>query len=540
MGTIDAMQRDAQVSQLASDDVWDILIIGGGATGLGAALDAASRGYRTLLLEASDFAKGTSSRSTKLIHGGVRYLRSGQVSMVRESLRERSRLLDNAPHIVHSLQFVIPCYRAGVRWYYWFGMKAYDWLAGKLNVRPSQMLSRQQVREYLPTLAADGMNGGVLFSDGQFDDARLALALAQTSLDHGATLLNYAPVRGLRHEDGKIVAVECEDLESQTTYQVRCKTIINAAGVFGASIMAMDKPPSTGAAAPMPAPPSIVPSRGTHVVLRGDFLPTEYAILIPETDDGRVLFAIPWLGSTLIGTTDHPTSQIDLDPQPTGEEIDYLLEHVGRYLSSKPSRGDMFLTGANVEVASLELSGDEKKNTASLSREHEIYVSPSGLITVIGGKWTTYRKMGEDLVDLAVETGALQRRESKTRHLRLKGSDMDPTQFGAEDPLACYAASRGAIEKIIESDAALAATIHSDLPYQGAHVVWAVRHEMARTVDDVLSRRTRSLLLNARAAAEACPWVAKIMAQELGRDDHWQQAQVDEFKRIAERYIVRP
>lgn len=509
------MQRDEMLSRLQASseghDSYDVIIIGGGATGLGAALDAVSRGYRTVLLEAHDFAKGTSSRSTKLIHGGVRYLQSGQVAMVRESLHERGLLLKNAPGIVQQIRFLIPAYRLGQRWYYWFGMKVYDWLAGKLGLESSRLVSRRQAEALASTLRTEKLRGGVLYSDCQFDDAGLALAIAATLAAQGGTLMNYAPVNSLLQEDGKTVGVVAQDLESGAEIQVRAKVVINATGVFGESIMSMDEVPDTKAC------PRIVPSVGTHLVLDAEFLPGEHAVLIPKTDDGRVLFAIPWLGKTLVGTTDHQVESVELDPQPSEKEIEYLLDHAGRYLKQQPKRSDVRSIFAGLRPLVGKVSKGKEPgevSTASLSREHEIHVAESNLITVIGGKWTTYRKMGQDVVDLAASVAELAPASSRTSTMQLRAKhDEDQAERTSESP-----------------------RLHALLPFLESQVTEAMQSQMARTVEDVLARRTRALLLDAHAASDCAPRVAEIMAQELGWSEEKKTQQIRQFREIAARY----
>ena len=548
------LDRDAMFKTIRSQDKWDVVVIGGGATGLGTALDAASRGYRTIVLEANDFAKGTSSRSTKLIHGGVRYLRSGQVRMVRESLLERGRLLKNAPHIVHPMQFIVPSFRFGQRWYYWLGMKLYDFLAGTLNLKRSRILSKRSASDLLPTLRTEKLRGGVLYSDGQFDDARLALALAQTCVQQGGLALNYTPIIKLIHQEGKLAGVVAKDLETGNEFEVRARVVVNATGVFGEQVMAMDTPVATTGNQTQRAP-TIVPSQGTHLVLDRDFLPTDYAIMIPETDDGRVLFAIPWHHKTLLGTTDHQVDEILPDPKPLAHEVDYLLEHAGRYLTRVPTRSDVRSVFAGLrplvgKPKSSTKSGEQ--STASLSREHEIYQAPSGLITIIGGKWTTYRKMGEDVMDLAAKVGELDSRPSTTANMLLVGAETHaPSQSSSSqppessktpsdstDPLSVFGIGAELIDAIAAEDPSLQTPLHERLPYTGAHVIYSARHEMARTVEDVLARRTRALLLDADASIASAGVVAELLRSELGKDEQWQEQQTLEFTKLARGYHV--
>ncbi|MEZ6041039.1 MAG: glycerol-3-phosphate dehydrogenase/oxidase [Planctomycetaceae bacterium] len=524
------MNRNLMISMLAEKTTWDVVVIGGGATGLGAALDAISRGYRTILLEAADFAKGTSSRSTKLIHGGVRYLRSGQIGMVRESLRERTRLLNNAPHIVHPLRFVIPSYRRGSRWYYLAGLKAYDFLAGRDGLRNSCLLSAEQVAQSLPTLSTQGLRGGVAYSDGQFNDARLAISLAQTIVQSGGVVLNYCPVTELILLGNRINGVACRDNESGQVFQVRAKVVVNATGVFADSMMNLDLSESISNR------PQVVPSQGSHIVLSRDFLPGNEGLMIPDTDDGRVLFAIPWEGHTLLGTTDHRVEHISLEPKPGRHEIDYLLEHAGRYLVRKPGVSDIQSIFAGLRPLLGQPGG--KKSTANLSREHDLHVSPAGLLTVIGGKWTTYRKMGEEVINKAATIGSLPHATSRTATLPLHGSSAvinhsrpDTATLSENDVTAA------GIPSLVDEASSRSDLLIPGLPYVKAQVVQAVRQEMARTIEDVLSRRLRALLLNAQAAIDSAPVVAKIMQTELQQTDSWRVQQIRDFTELATSYL---
>ncbi|MCC7335254.1 MAG: glycerol-3-phosphate dehydrogenase/oxidase [Pirellulaceae bacterium] len=547
------MNRQAMLAALTSDsDPWDIIVIGGGATGLGTALDAASRGYRVALLEAHDFAKGTSSRSTKLIHGGVRYLRQGQVKMVRESLHERGRLRRNAPHIVHSRKFVIPSYQMGGRYYFFAGMKAYDLLAGRLGFEASRLLSTRQTLAALPTLKADGLHGGVAYADGQFDDARLAIALAQTLVEQGGVPINYAPCVRLIHRGnkrGQLSGVVARDTETGNEFELRGRVVVNATGVFGESIMQLDDFEESNSDKPSKASPAgggsnndaprIVASQGTHIVLPQEFLPSTSAMLIPHTDDARVLFAIPWHGRTLFGTTDNRVERINIEPEALETEIDYLLEHAARFLTKQPQRSDILSVFAGLRPL---VGHSSKTATSKLSREHEILTSASGLITVIGGKWTTYRKMGQDVVDLAARVGGLPPKASCTAELPLHGaSNIAGTDWEAtsENPLDIYGSDRNALLDLMEQQTDYATRLVPELPYLTAQVAWAVEHEMARSVEDVLSRRLRALLLDARASMAAAPAVAQLMQQLLQKDEAWRSSQLDAFCDLAQQYLAK-
>jgi glycerol-3-phosphate dehydrogenase len=519
------LRREAMLGALERHEgPWDLLIVGGGATGLGCAIDSASRGYRTLLLEQSDYAKGTSSRSTKLVHGGVRYLRQGNVSLVLEALRERGVLRKNAPHLVRDLPFVVPNYTWWEGPYYGIGLKMYDLLAGRSGFGRSKHLSREETIERIPTIEPEGLDGGVIYHDGQFDDARLAVNMAQTAAEQGGVLLNYVRVRGLLKDGAEVAGVRAEDLETGRTYEIRAKAVINATGAFTDAVRRMDDPD---------AKRMIIPSQGVHIVLDRSFLPGEAAIMVPKTDDGRVLFAIPWNDRVLVGTTDTPIQEVSLEPRPLEAEIEFLLEHCARYLTRDPRPEDVLSAFAGIRP--LVGVASEEEETASLSRDHTLHIASSGLITIAGGKWTTYRKMAEDTIDQAALVADLEERECVTKELRLHGYHQHPDAFG---PLAAYGSDAPELEALKAEGPSLAERLHPDYEFVRAQVVWAARCEAARTVDDVLSRRTRLLVRDARASIEAAPAVARILAEELGRDGRWEERQVAEYRELARRYLV--
>lgn len=518
------MKRDLLLNRAADASfVWDVVVIGGGATGLGAAVDAASRGYTTLLLEQSDFAKGTSSRSTKLIHGGVRYLRQGHLGLVREALRERGLLRRLAPHLVRDLGFVVPVYDWWEGPFYGLGFKMYDALAGDLGLGPSRKLTRKAVLERIPTVEPEGLRGGVIYHDAQFDDARLAVSLARTLDDIRGVPLNYMKVVRLRKEGGRIAGVFARDLDHPDgpVYEVRARAVVNATGVFCDGLRRLDD---------RAARPMVRPSQGIHLVLDRSFLPGDSAIMVPHTEDGRVLFAVPWHDRVLLGTTDTPVARATLEPAPLRAEVDFLLRHAARYLARKPGRGDGLSMFAGLRPL---FNAKARGATAALSREHAIDVSPSGLVTITGGKWTTYRRMGEDAIDRAVEVARLPPRPSQTASLLIHGW----TEEAVDARWAVYGAEAEQLQALVAAEPALGAALHPRLPYTRAEVVWAAREEMARTVEDVLSRRTRALLLDARASIEAAPAVADLLARELRRDAAWAGAQADAYRRVAQRHL---
>ncbi len=513
------MQRSTAIATLESrSEPFDIAIVGGGATGLGAAVDAASRGHSVLLVEQSDFAKGTSSRSTKLVHGGVRYLKQGNISLVFEALRERGLLCRNAPHLVHDLAFVIPTYHWWEGPFYGIGLKVYDGLAGRLGLQPSRYLNRDDVLQLLPTIETEHLTGGVVYHDGQFDDARLAINLAQTATEQGAVVINHMACTGLIKENGHVSGLKLRDAEDGAEHVVHARCVINATGVFADALRKVDD--ATAASI-------LRPSQGVHLVLPRDFLPGDTAIMIPKTDDGRVLFAVPWHDCVIIGTTDTPVEHADLEPRALPEEIDFLIKHAARYLTRDPTPKDVLSVFAGLRP----LVNASHGSTASLSRDHHIEVSDSGLVTITGGKWTTYRRMAEDVVDHSELIGSLPSKTCRTQELPI---------HGAGEALAdnkwlnhYYGSDAAGIEAL-----AMPALIHPRLKLTEAEVRWHVRHEMARTVEDVLARRSRCLLLDARASSETAPEVARLMAEELGRDEAWQAHQVQVYRALAAGYVL--
>jgi glycerol-3-phosphate dehydrogenase len=502
----------------------DIVVIGGGATGLGSAVDAASRGYRVALFEQNDFAKGTSSRSTKLIHGGVRYLQQGNATLVRDALLERGLLRKNAPHLVRALQFVIPTYRRRDSLYYYAGLKLYDALAGRHGFEKSRLYSRDETLSRICTIRHHGLRGGVAYYDGAFDDARLAIALARTADDHGALLLNYVAVTGFsKQADGRIVGVELQDQLSGEKLSVAARVVINATGPFSDSVRQLDDDQ---------AKPLIAASQGAHIVVDASFLPGDAAVLIPRTEDGRILFLIPWLGSTLIGTTDTPIDHISLEPQVQRQEIEFLLSTASRWLEQPLTMDDV--RSVFVGIRPLVRSG-KSALTSALSRDHSIVVDPrSSLVSIVGGKWTTYRKMAEDVVDRSIAVGQLSDLPCRTKELSLHGATASPKSGSLET----YGSDADQIHSLMKSDPDLAQRVHAKLPLSAAEVVWACRHEMACTIEDVLARRSRWLLLDARATQLAAAAVAEIMRQELKQDKSWVDQQCQAFAEIAANYCL--
>ncbi|MBX9782619.1 MAG: glycerol-3-phosphate dehydrogenase/oxidase [Chitinophagaceae bacterium] len=516
------MNRSQQIQQLQSTHHWDIIIIGGGATGLGAAVDSAARGYKTLLVEQYDFGKGTSSRSTKLIHGGVRYLQQGNIRLVRDALRERGLLLKNAPHLAHPLKLVMPSYRWYETLYYGLGLKVYNFLSGKLSLGKSEMLSIKKTQQYIKGLDGKRLSGGVAYYDGQFDDARLCTTLALTAVDVSATVLNYAKVTSLIRENEKVKGVVIEDSINNETYEARGTIVVNATGVFVDEVLKMDDDGLEKA---------VSPSQGIHIVVDKKFFPGEQALFIPRTDDGRVLFAVPFHDKVIIGTTDTSVEQISLEPVAKEEEVDFVIKHFNRYVHTGLQRSDVKSVFAGLRPL-IKIPG--KKKTAVLPRDHTIWESKGGMINISGGKWTTYRKMAQEVILKSHYAGGLAYTRCQTETMKLHGWIKKPDH---EDPLAYYGSDAAAIRYLQHQG--YSQTIHPNLHYTIAEVMWAVGNEMAMTVEDVLSRRTRALILDAKAAIEAAPLVADIMMKEMNKDEAWKQQQLEAFYKVAEGYILR-
>jgi glycerol-3-phosphate dehydrogenase len=522
------MNREMMLSQVRERgaELWDLIVIGGGATGAGVAVDAASRGFSVLLLEREDFAKGTSSRSTKLVHGGVRYLEQGNVSLVMEALKERGLLRQNAPHLVHDLAFIVPNYTWWEAPFYGIGMKVYDLLAGKYGFGRSRILSKEETLQRIPTLRQDGLRGGVVYYDGQFDDARLLIHLIETAVDYGAVALNYAPVVSLNKDsDGYVNGVVVKDSETGELLTLSARVVVNATGIFTDEIRRMADENVAG---------MVAPSQGIHLVLDRSFLRGDTAIMVPHTSDGRVLFAIPWHEHTVVGTTDTPIDAASYEPLPYEQEIEFVLETASQYLSRPPKREDVLSVYVGIRPL-VKAGGGDNGKTSSLSRDHTVHIDPSGLLTIVGGKWTTYRHMAEDTVNHAITLGKLADKDCVTRDLHVHGYAENYTELGS---LAVYGSDAAQIRILAAESSDLLKQLHPDLPYIAAEVVWAARHEMARTVEDVLARRTRALFLNAHAAIAMAPAVASLLARELSKDEAWATEQTRIFRELAAQYTL--
>lgn len=516
------MNRATNLSKLKKrNKPWDVLIIGGGASGIGAAIDAASRGYKTLLLEKYDFAKGTSSRSTKLVHGGVRYLQNGDISLVIEALRERGIMRKNAPHLVQDLSFVIPSYDWWNSPFYGIGLKVYDMMAGKLGLGPSTLLDREETLALIPNVKEEGLRGGVIYHDGQFDDARMAISMAQTAENHGAILVNYCSVDGLLKTDDMVQGVKVTDSLSGTVYDIEAKVVINATGVFSDHIMQLDQPDAKA---------RIRPSQGIHLVLDASFLKSKHAIMVPHTTDGRVLFAVPWNDYVVVGTTDTAVENADFEPKPLKEEIDFILENASAYMTKKPKRKDVLSVFSGLRP--LAASEDNSASTKEVSRHHKVIVSTSGLVSILGGKWTTYRKIAEDTINTAIAVGGLPERKCNTELLPIHGFDYASNW---DDPMHVYGTDADKIRELSEkgNDSL------SEAFYLSPNMIqWACQEEMAITLEDMLARRSRALFLNAQACVDIAPVVAKIMAKHLKKKSDWVKDQLKAFATVSEYYLI--
>ena len=518
-------KRETLVKQIQENPEWDVIVIGGGATGLGVALDSTTRGYKTLLLEQVDFAKGTSSKSTKLLHGGVRYLAQGNIDLVKEALYERGLLLKNASHLVSNQSFIIPNYSWWNNFFYAFGLKVYDILAGKLSFGKSTRINKKETTSRLKTIKKEHLKGGVVYHDGQFDDSRLAVNIAQTCIEYGAVILNHFKVKQLlKNNDGVVNGVVANDSETSMSYNLRAKVIINATGIFTDEILQMDN---------VGAKNIVRPSQGIHLVLDKSFLLGNDAIMIPKTDDGRVLFLVPWHDRVIVGTTDTLLNSYSLEPKALDEEVNFIISTVNKYLNKKVCKADVLSIYAGLRP--LAATKDNSEKTKEISRSHKIIVSNSELITITGGKWTTFRRMAEDTINKAISIGKLPNVSCKTTVLQIHGSK---ESLHNAHHLNIYGSDQVSIQKLIIETPELGEKLHSRLPYTKAEIIWAIRNEMARTVDDILARRVRALFLDAKAAIEIAPLVASILAKELGEDKLWQQQQINEFTTIANHYVL--
>ena len=520
------MKRDEQIHRIQDrEKIWDFVVIGGGATGLGCAVDAASRGYQVALLEQDDFAKCTSSRSTKLVHGGVRYLQKGDVMLVLEALHERGRMKANAPHLVKNQSFVIANYTWWDNFLYFCGLTLYDLLSLGFGYGHSKFIRKESVLHRLPAIKEKGLKGGIVYHDGQFDDSRMAVNLAQTCIEQGGVVINHFKVSEILHDDqGKVCGVRAIDKETGKLYELKAKAVINAAGIFVDEVMKLDAPGHK---------PMVKPSQGVHLVLDMKFLQGQDALMVPKTSDGRVLFAVPWHNRVVVGTTDVLRDHPESEPRALEEEIDFILKTAGLYMVPAPTRKDIISVFAGQRP--LAAPKKEGKSAKEISRSHKIIVSDNGLVTITGGKWTSYRLMAEDTVDKAIAMNLVEKRKCITKHLKIHGWRQDPDLtshyyiYGSDEP---------ALHQLEQETDKYAEKISPKYAYTYGEVIWAVRHEMARTLDDVLARRVRLLYIDAHEALNVAPKVAEVMASELNMPESWVEEQVKSFTAIANNYIV--
>ncbi len=511
------MDRDLNLLKIKSTPLWDVIVIGGGASGLGVALDACSRNLKVLLIDAYDFGKGTSSRSTKLVHGGVRYLKNGEISLVIEALKERGLMLQNAPHLVRNMSFVIPTYDWWDTPFYGVGLKVYDLMAGKLGLGPSEFLSRETTIKKIPNVNQEGLNGGVIYHDGQFDDARMAISLALTIEENQGTVINYMKWESFIYENNMAKGITAIDQLSGEAHQIHAKVVVNATGVFAEKIMKNDDPSINV---------RIKPSQGVHVVLDKDFLKSKNAIMVPNTSDGRVLFAVPWHDVVVVGTTDREIDHPSIEPQASQEEIEFILANAEKYMTRTPKKSDI----KSIFTGLRPLIYKQNRSTKSLSRKHEVIQSKNGVVNLLGGKWTTYRKMGQDAVDHIMQTTSIVGKESQTENLQLYGYEKT---LSWDDPLYFYGSEKSRVRSMGSNE-----RLNPRLPITEAQVHYAIKYEMACTIEDVLSRRTRCLLLNAKETKELAPQVAKIMAKQLNHNENWEQEQIELFLDLAKKYHI--
>lgn len=507
----------------------DLIVIGGGASGLGVALDARLRGLSVLLLESHDFASGTSSRATKLVHGGVRYLAQGNIGLVREALHERRALLNNAPHLAQPLAFIMPAYRPWELPFYGAGLKVYDALAGNASLGRTEWLGCAGTARQLPGVRTDHLFGGVKYWDGQFDDARLAVALARTAAAQGALVLNYCPVVDILHRNGRTCGVRWRDALAPDGAarggEVRARCVVNATGVWVDDIRRLDDAARGRGTSPM-----VAPSQGVHLVVDRSFLPSHNALLVPHTRDGRVLFAVPWLGHVILGTTDTPRRDAVREPRALPEEAAFILNESAHVLARAPRASDVLSVWVGLRPL-VRPDDQESGNTKAISREHTVRISPSGLVTVTGGKWTTYRSMAEDVLRQCVQAGCLDPLPAcRTARFPLVGaSGAAPVSLTALPGLHGYGSEVAAVQALPGCDADLG------LGLTEAMVRFAVRHEYARSVEDVLARRHRMLFLNAALASQVAPAVSRILLDEIGTD-----GQLTAFLSLAGQYREVP
>jgi glycerol-3-phosphate dehydrogenase len=515
------IKRSDLLNKIKDTKQFDVVIIGGGAVGLGAGLDASSRELKTLVIEKYDFAKGTSSRSTKLLHGGVRYLAQLHFNLVKDSLREKERLYNNAPHLTKDCEFIIPCYKYFDMLFYRAGLFLYDVLAGFPKGHTSGFLSKAALIKKYPNIKQQGLVGGIVYHDGIFDDARLALSLSRSIIALKSFAINYCEAIDFIKENGKIVGVVVKDRLSGEEFTVSSSCVLNATGIFSDEIRNIDQPNS---------PAIVQQAQGVHIVVDKKHFNSAESLLIPKTDDGRVLFTVPWHGEVLVGTTDTKVEESKIEPVAFKEEINFIIGNINKYLEKPITEKDILSIYAGIRP----LIKQDSSNTSAISREEKMVLSQSNLVSVIGGKWTSYRRMSEKVVDFLIANKLVKAGKSNTANLQLHGFLKREYVEILDDHIRQY----GSDLKILKTLEGNEEKIHPKMPFTKAQVLYALRYEQAQTVDDVLARRTRALFLNAKYAKEAAQTVAEIMAKELGKNQAWIKEQVAYFEDVAKNYIV--
>ncbi len=496
---------------------YDIIIIGGGATGSGIALDASYRGFKTLLLEKNDFSEGTSSRSTKLVHGGVRYLEAAfkkldinQFNLVKEGLKERSRLLKNAPHLCSRLTLVTPMYKLWELPYMFAGLTMYDLISGKRGLGRSSIVFKNKMISDFPSIKKKGLVGGVKYYDGSFNDARLNISLLQSAKKYNCDCKNYHEVNGFIYKDKKISGLRVKDSINDKEFEVHAPIIINATGAFSDEVRLLDDKNTKKL---------LDISSGIHIVLDKKYLPSKEGLMIPKTQDGRVLFILPWMGKCLVGTTDEPT-KLSGHPEVAEKDIEYILKHLEIYFDLKIDKKEILSSWSGIRPL---VAVDKNASTSSIVREHLIVKSNSGLVSIIGGKWTTYRKMAEEVVDYVISEYDLEKKECGTKKLKLVGSEnftkelkVDSLDEETSKHLICmYGDKADEVPKCVSKIKKL----HPRYSYINAEVVYSIREEFVKKPIDFLVRRSNIALIDIEVAKEMLDTVLDIMQKELNWDD---------------------
>ena len=503
---------------------YDVIIIGGGATGLGVAIESVSRGYKTILFEQEDFGKSTSSKSTKLVHGGIRYLANLDFKLVKEGLEERYFFINNSRHLSKVQPYLIPFYSYKNKIKFTIGTFLYDLLASRYNIGKSKSINANDVIKLAPFLKTKNLIGGLIYYDGQFDDSRMLISMLRTFENLDGVAHNYHQVIAINKNNNNVVTgVTILDKINNKIYEVKSKVVINATGVFTDDLINMSEDKLENN--------NLVVSQGSHILCKNDNLKSEYAVVIPETKDDRILFILPWHDCALIGTTDVKVSKPVLDPIASKLEVKFIMDSVKKFSKHEIKQEDIKSSFAGLRPL---VKKNSNTNSSTLSRAHKIIFSSNKLISVVGGKWTIYRRMGEDTINFAIQQGMLPKSNSITKYLKLFGW----TEESIEYPLSVYGKD---YYKILDIQKELNnyELLHKDLPYYYAEVIYQIKYEMVKTVEDVLSRRTRAVILNPIAAVEVAPIVANLIAKYYNYDDNWISDQLNKFNSFAKNYIVK-